>query len=72
MGAAARSLPLAFCLLLLGTLLPRADACSCSPVHPQQAFCNADIGDSDAHRSLHRAVASKVGNQGNLDLRREP
>lgn len=44
MGAAARSLPLAFCLLLLGTLLPRADACNCSPVHPQQAFCNADIG----------------------------
>ncbi|XP_070245301.1 metalloproteinase inhibitor 2 [Bos mutus] len=43
MGAAARSLPLAFCFLLLGTLLPRADACSCSPVHPQQAFCNADI-----------------------------
>ena len=28
--------------------------------------------DSDAHQSLHRAVASKVGNQGNLDLRREP
>ncbi|XP_027377519.1 uncharacterized protein LOC113879894 [Bos indicus x Bos taurus] len=32
-----------FCLLLLGTLLPRADACSCSPVHPQQAFYNTDI-----------------------------
>ena len=28
-------------------------------------------GDSDAHQSLHRAVISKVGNQGNLDLRRE-
>lgn len=52
MGAAARSLPLAFCLLLLGTLLPRADACSCSPVHPQQAFCNADIGkDGDPARA---------------------
>ena len=43
MGATAHSLPLAFCLLLLGTLLPWANACSCSPVHPQQAFCNADI-----------------------------
>ena len=40
MGAAAHSLPLAFCLLLLETLLPRANAYSCSPVHPQQAFYN--------------------------------
>lgn len=45
MGAAARSLRLALgLLLLLGTLLRPADACSCSPVHPQQAFCNADVG----------------------------
>lgn len=44
MGAAARSLRLALGLLLLATLLRRADACSCSPVHPQQAFCNADVG----------------------------
>lgn len=44
MGAAARSLRLALGLLLLGTLLRPADACSCSPVHPQQAFCNADVG----------------------------
>lgn len=43
MGAAARSLWLALGLLLLGTLLRPADACSCSPVHPQQAFCNADV-----------------------------
>ena len=42
-GTAACSLPLAFCFLLLGTLLPWADTCSCSPVHPQQAFCNADL-----------------------------
>ena len=32
-GALAHSLPLAFCLLMLGTLLPRADAYSCSLVH---------------------------------------
>lgn len=44
MGAAARSLRLALGLLLLATLLRPADACSCSPVHPQQAFCNADVG----------------------------
>lgn len=43
MGAAARSLPLALGLLLVGTALRGADACSCSPVHPQQAFCNADV-----------------------------
>ena len=29
-GALAHSLPLAFCLLMLGTLLPWADAYSCS------------------------------------------
>ncbi|ELR48627.1 hypothetical protein M91_07594 [Bos mutus] len=43
MGPAAHSLPLAFCLLMLGTLLPRANTYSCFPEHPQQAFCNADI-----------------------------
>uniref|UniRef100_A0A2K6E6D2 Metalloproteinase inhibitor 2 n=1 Tax=Macaca nemestrina TaxID=9545 RepID=A0A2K6E6D2_MACNE len=43
MGAAARTLRLALGLLLLATLLRPADACSCSPVHPQQAFCNADV-----------------------------
>lgn len=48
MGSAARSLRLALGLLLLGTLLRRADACSCSPVHPQQAFCNADVGKDGA------------------------
>ena len=42
-GTAAHSLPLEFCFLLLGTLLPWADACSCSMVHPQQAFYNTDI-----------------------------
>ena len=42
-GRSCRSLPLTFCFLLMGTVLPWADACSCSPVHPQQAFCNADI-----------------------------
>ncbi|XP_042639461.1 metalloproteinase inhibitor 2 [Orycteropus afer afer] len=30
-------------LLLVDTLVRPADACSCSPVHPQQAFCNADV-----------------------------
>ena len=42
-GATAHSQRLTFCLLLLGTLLPRADVCSCSLVHPQQVFCNADV-----------------------------
>uniref|UniRef100_H3C979 Metalloproteinase inhibitor 2 n=1 Tax=Tetraodon nigroviridis TaxID=99883 RepID=H3C979_TETNG len=36
-----------FCALVL--LVPwrteeLAEACSCAPVHPQQAFCNADVG----------------------------
>ncbi|NXT21868.1 TIMP2 inhibitor, partial [Syrrhaptes paradoxus] len=29
-------------VLLLARARP-ADACSCSPIHPQQAFCNADV-----------------------------
>ncbi|CAM5155408.1 unnamed protein product [Eretmochelys imbricata] len=33
----------ALLLLLLGRAARPADACSCSPVHPQQAFCNADL-----------------------------
>lgn len=31
-------------LLILCRVEEIAEACSCSPVHPQQAFCNADIG----------------------------
>uniref|UniRef100_A0A2K6KSR5 Metalloproteinase inhibitor 2 n=1 Tax=Rhinopithecus bieti TaxID=61621 RepID=A0A2K6KSR5_RHIBE len=42
-GRRGRTLRLALGLLLLATLLRPADACSCSPVHPQQAFCNADV-----------------------------
>ncbi|KAJ8371358.1 hypothetical protein SKAU_G00113860 [Synaphobranchus kaupii] len=30
-------------VLLLWRVEDVAEACSCSPVHPQQAFCNADI-----------------------------
>lgn len=60
MGASARSLRLALGLLLLGTLLRPADACSCSPVHPQQAFCNADIG-KDVHPAPARVPTSPAG-----------
>lgn len=31
-------------LLLLWRADELAEACSCAPVHPQQAFCNADVG----------------------------
>lgn len=37
------------CTLVLLVLWRReelAEACSCAPVHPQQAFCNADVGES--------------------------
>ncbi|KAK6478241.1 metalloproteinase inhibitor 2-like [Huso huso] len=30
-------------LLLLWRVEQIAEACSCSPIHPQQAFCNADV-----------------------------
>ncbi|XP_003217099.1 metalloproteinase inhibitor 2 isoform X2 [Anolis carolinensis] len=43
MSAALRSLLAWLALLLLGRMDRLADACSCSPVHPQQAFCNADV-----------------------------
>lgn len=43
-GAALPSLLAWLAVLLLGRARP-ADACSCSPIHPQQAFCNADVGE---------------------------
>ncbi|XP_071307558.1 metalloproteinase inhibitor 2 [Agelaius tricolor] len=42
MPAALPSLLAWLAVLLLGRAHP-ADACSCSPIHPQQAFCNADV-----------------------------
>lgn len=42
MPAALPSLLAWLFVLLLGRARP-ADACSCSPIHPQQAFCNADV-----------------------------
>lgn len=47
------------CLLTLALLLvwrseDTAEACSCSPAHPQQAFCNSDVGKS-AKRSESRS-----------------
>lgn len=40
--------PSSFCAPLLLFLVWRAaevaEACSCSPNHPQQAYCNADVG----------------------------
>lgn len=33
-------------LLVLWRTEELAEACSCAPVHPQQAFCNADVGES--------------------------
>ncbi|NXD31630.1 TIMP2 inhibitor, partial [Ptilorrhoa leucosticta] len=42
MPAALPSLLAWLAVLLLGRVRP-ADACSCSPIHPQQAFCNADV-----------------------------
>lgn len=35
-------------LLVLWRTDELAEACSCAPVHPQQAFCNADVGESSA------------------------
>lgn len=35
-------------LLFLWRAEELAEACSCAPVHPQQAFCNADVGEYTA------------------------
>uniref|UniRef100_A0A0F7Z5I6 Metalloproteinase inhibitor 2 n=1 Tax=Micrurus fulvius TaxID=8637 RepID=A0A0F7Z5I6_MICFL len=43
MSATLPSLLASLAVLLLGRVDRLADACSCSPVHPQQAFCNADV-----------------------------
>lgn len=40
-----------FCTLVLLVLWGTeelTEACSCAPVHPQQAFCNADVGEYSA------------------------
>lgn len=33
-------------ILFLWRVEEMAEACSCSPAHPQQAFCNSDVGKS--------------------------
>lgn len=33
-------------ILFLWRVQEMAEACSCSPAHPQQAFCNSDVGKS--------------------------
>ncbi|KAJ7315900.1 hypothetical protein JRQ81_002062 [Phrynocephalus forsythii] len=43
MSATLPSLLASLAVLFLGRMDRLADACSCSPVHPQQAFCNADV-----------------------------
>lgn len=35
----------ALVLLVLWRAEELVEACSCAPVHPQQAFCNADVGE---------------------------
>lgn len=41
---------LAWLAVLLLARAPPADGCSCSPIHPQQAFCNADVGERRRRR----------------------
>ncbi|KAI4873943.1 hypothetical protein NFI96_010852 [Prochilodus magdalenae] len=54
----------ALLVLLVCGVEERAEACSCSPVHPQQAFCNADIGAvlPLTIQSVHGNYFNKVGN----------
>lgn len=56
-GAALPSLLAWLAVLLLGRARP-ADACSCSPIHPQQAFCNADVGERFVPAGLRPAPHS--------------
>ncbi|NP_001279470.1 metalloproteinase inhibitor 2 precursor [Callorhinchus milii] len=43
MSAAVRSLAAPLSLLLFLRVQQIAEGCSCAPIHPQQAFCNADV-----------------------------
>lgn len=48
-----------FCTLVLLVLWRTeelTEACSCAPVHPQQAFCNADVGEYRAHPAAAAAA----------------
>lgn len=44
------------CVLTLALLLvwraEEAEGCSCSKAHPQQAFCNSDVGKSDEKKRV--------------------
>lgn len=46
-------------LLILCRMEEIAEACSCSPVHPQQAFCNSDIGKWDRKRKWRGDVRKR-------------
>lgn len=54
MSRTVRSCLLSLALLLVWRAEESVEACSCSPAHPQQAFCNSDVGKS-AERSESRA-----------------
>uniref|UniRef100_UPI00398EF273 metalloproteinase inhibitor 2a n=1 Tax=Pristiophorus japonicus TaxID=55135 RepID=UPI00398EF273 len=59
MSAIVSSLVATLFLLLALRLEQIAEACSCAPIHPQQAFCNADV----VIRA--KVVANKEVNSGN-------
>ncbi|XP_067914447.1 metalloproteinase inhibitor 2a [Heterodontus francisci] len=59
MSATVSSLVATLFLLLALRVEQIAEACSCAPIHPQQAFCNADV----VIRA--KVVASKEVNSGN-------
>lgn len=60
-----------FCTLVLLVLWRTeelAEACSCAPVHPQQAFCNADVGESSAEALVVVYLCCSCTSAGSLQL----
>lgn len=66
MSRTVRSCFLTLALLLVWRAEETAEACSCSPAHPQQAFCSSDVGKLAKPSETERIPAANAENAGKV------